>query len=153
MDRLCLISGCLRHTLGSTTGRCSQIDVHSFTFKEMYHRIDGRRLSGSRSSRQDHDASACSFHHRCSLLIIQIQSCILLDRLKPTFQIVLCNITVHIQIMQHLSYIHLHVIIMGRIDAHSILRFLHNDFLFHGEIHQIFLDILNLHFQKFTCFS
>ena len=53
VDRLRLVSRRLRHTLRRTARRSSQKDIHVFLIEIMDDRIDGCRLTGSRTSGDD----------------------------------------------------------------------------------------------------
>ena len=77
--RLCFISGCLRHTLCCSSGRCCQQNIRSVTFKIMDHGIDCRCLTGSRSSGQHKYSMTYRLNNRFPLFLIQRQIHIFLN--------------------------------------------------------------------------
>ena len=148
MNRLCFTSGCFGHTLCCSSCRCCQIDVQSFAFEEMNHRIDGRCLTGTRSSGQYHQTMPDCFHYCIFLHLVQIQFCVLFNLIDPVKKCHISCFKIKIQIMQHLRSIQLHIIIMGSIHSHPLLRLLHDDLLFHHKIHKILFHILYLYSKK-----
>ena len=145
MDRLCLISGRLRHALCRTPRRGRQKDLHIFLVKIVDDRVDRRCFTSSRSSGDNKETIAYRLHHRLLLELIQLDLLRLRDLFEPFFHVLLIDLRVDIQIMQHSRRIEFHIVELCRIDDPLSVLLLHHQLLLHLEIHQVFFHVLRFH--------
>ena len=145
MDRLCLISGRLRHALCRTPRRGRQKDLHIFLVKIVDDRVDRRCFTSSRSSGDNKETIAHRLHHRLLLELIQLDLLRLRDLFEPFFHVLLIDLRVDIQIIQHSRRIEFHIVELCRIDDPLSVLFFHHQLLLHLEIHQMFFHVLRFH--------
>ena len=145
MDRLCLISGRLRHALCRTPRRGRQKDLHIFLVKIVDDRVDGCRLTGSRTSGDDKETIAHRLQNCLLLKLVQLDLLRLRDLFEPFFHVLLIDLRVDIQIMQHSRRIEFHIVELCRIDDPLSVLLLHHQLLLHLEIHQVFFHVLRFH--------
>ena len=147
-----LISGRLCHPFGGASCRRGKTDIHPFTQEIADHGIDRGCLSGSRPSCQDKDTVFYRLCHRFSLSFIQRGLILLFQLFNPFPDQTVIFLVPNIQFFEHPCRIHLHVIVLCRIYADLLFILLQDNLLFHRKIHQILLNICNLHFQKLCRF-
>ena len=145
MDRLCLISGRLRHALCRTPRRGRQKDLHIFLVKIVDDRVDGCRLTGSRTSGDDKETIAHRLQNCLLLELVQLDLLRLRDLFQAIFHVILIDLRVEIQVMQHSRCIEFHIVELCRIDDPLSVLFLHHQLLLHLEIHQMFFHVLRFH--------
>ena len=78
VNSLGFMSGCLRHSLCRSSGRCCQQNLHSLIFKIMDDRSYGCRLSSTRTAADQQYSAIYRFHYRPFLQFIQLNPGILL---------------------------------------------------------------------------
>ena len=115
------------------------------------HGIDRRRFSGSRTSCENHNSIPHSRHDRIFLLLIKLHFGFFFNLMDLFFDHYIGFFIFQIQIMQHFRGIEFQIIEVGHVYPQTFFRFFEYDLLFHRQIHQVFLNILNLHFQKCRC--
>ena len=71
VNGLCLVARGLRHTFCRSARRGRQQHIHISLLKVADNRVDNRRLSGTRSARDDEKSPVHRLHHRLNLLFIQ----------------------------------------------------------------------------------
>ena len=151
VDRHCLPTGGFRHPLGCAACRCRQKDLHVLRLKIPDNGIDRGRLTGTRSSRDDQHTIFHCFHHGFSLHLIQSDRCLLLYFRKLFHDLAFFHLTFQIQIMQHLSHVQLHIVILPIPDHDFSILLFHDQFPIHTQIHELGLHLLFLHAQKCRC--
>ena len=67
VDRLCLISGGLRHSFSRPSCRRRQQNAHPLALKKLDHGINGSRLTGPGPAGQDQKPVLDGFYHRLVL--------------------------------------------------------------------------------------
>ncbi len=150
VDRQRLIPCRFRHPLCRTPGRRRQKNLHVFRFKITDDRIDGRGLSGSRTSGNDQKPVLHGLHHRTPLDRIQTDPGLFFHLLKLSEDLFFFNPALQLQVMEHLCRIQLHVIIPA-VKHHRPLRiFFYDQFPVHAEIHHLDLRLRSLHVQKLS---
>ena len=148
MDRLRLVSRRLRHALRRTARRSSQKNVHVFLVEIVDDRVDGCRLTGSRTSGDDKETVTHSFHDRLLLKLVQLDLLRLRDLFQALFHVVLIDLRVEIQVMQHSRRIEFHIIELCRVNDPFPILFLHHQLLLHLEIHQMLFHMLRFYVQE-----
>ena len=148
VDRLRLVSCRLRHAFRRAARRGSQKNIHIFLFEIMDDRIDGGRLTRSRTSGDDKEAVAHRLQNCLLLKLIQLDLLRLRDLLEPLFHVLLIDLRVEIQVMQHSRRIEFHIIELRRIDDPFPILFLHHQLLLHLEIHQMLFHMLRFYVQE-----
>ena len=145
VDRLRLVSRRLRHALCRTPRWGRQKDLHIFLVKIVDDRVDRRCFTSSRSSGDNKETIAHRLHHRLLLELIQLDLLRLRDLFEPFFHVLLIDLRVDIQIMQHSRRIEFHIVELCRIDDPLSVLLLHHQLLLHLEIHQVFFHVLRFH--------
>ena len=148
VDRLRLVSRRLRHALRRTARRSSQKNVHVFLVEIVDDRVDGCRLTGSRTSGDDKETVTHSFHDRLLLKLVQLDLLRLRDLFQALFHVVLIDLRVEIQVMQHSRRIEFHIIELCRVNDPFPILFLHHQLLLHLEIHQMLFHMLRFYVQE-----
>ena len=148
MDRLCLISGRLRHALCRTPRRGRQKDLHIFLVKIVDDRVDGCRLTGSRTSGDDKETIAHRLQNCLLLELVQLDLLRLRDLFQAIFHVILIDLRVEIQVMQHSRCIEFHIVELRRVNDPFPILFLHHQLLLHLEIHQMLFHVLRFYVQE-----
>ena len=148
MDRLRLVSCRLRHALRCAARRGSQKNIHIFLLEIMDDRIDGGRLTRSRTSGDDKETIAHSLQNCLLLKLVQLDLLRLRDLFQALFHVVLIDLRVEIQVMQHSRCIEFHIVELRRVDDPFPILFLHHQLLLHLEIHQMFFHVLRFYIQE-----
>ena len=148
VDRLRLVSCRLRHALRCAARRGSQKNIHIFLLEIMDDRIDGGRLTRSRTSGDDKETIAHSLQNCLLLKLVQLDLLRLRDLFQALFHVVLIDLRVEIQIMQHSRRIEFHIVELRRVDDPFPILFLHHQLLLHLEIHQMLFHMLRFNVQE-----
>ena len=148
VDRLRLVSCRLRHAFRRAARRGSQKNIHIFLFEIMDDRIDGGRLTRSRTSGDDKETIAHRLQNCLLLKLVQLDLLRLRDLFQALFHVVLIDLRVEIQVMQHSRRIEFHIIELRRIDDPFPILFLHHQLLLHLEIHQMLFHMLRFYVQE-----
>ena len=117
-----LISGGLRHPFGGSPCGCRQQDVHALLLKIAYHRLDRRRLPGTRSAGQNQYTVPDALHHRLPLQLVQFNFLLFFQfadpsQLTPLFRRQSAFPRLHstVQVNQHSGAVHLRVVKSGSV--------------------------------------
>ena len=111
-------------------------------------RIDGGRLTRSRTSGDDKETIAHSLQNCLLLKLVQLDLLRLRDLFQALFHVVLIDLRVEIQIMQHSRRIEFHIVELRRVDDPFPILFLHHQLLLHLEIHQMLFHMLRFNVQE-----
>ena len=148
VDCLRLVSRRLRHALRCAARWGSQKNIHIFLLEIMDDRIDGGRLTRSRTSGDDKETIAHSLQNCLLLKLVQLDLLRLRDLFQALFHVVLIDLRVEIQVMQHSRRIEFHIVELRRVDDPFPILFLHHQLLLHLEIHQMLFHMLRFNVQE-----
>ena len=123
VDRLCFISGGLRHSFGRSACRRSKSKFCSLPFKKADNSINGGGLSCARTSCKNEQAIFCCFFYCFFLHFIQDSTCFLLYLGQSALYQFFILRTFNIQFIQHSGCIQLNLIIFAGINQSSLFCF------------------------------
>jgi len=151
VDRLCLISGCLSHTLCRTSRRSRQKNAQSLALEKLDHCIDRRSLSCSRTSGQDQKSMLDRLDHRFMLQRIKFYLFLFFHSSQSFFHHIFWHLAINIKIVEHFCRIQFHIIIMCRIDNHFSVFLFHHGLPLHAQIHNILFNIFYFNSKQNLC--
>ena len=141
VNRLRLKACCLTHPFCRAPGGSRQKNIHSFLFEITDNRVDGCRLSGSRSSGNHHQSIADCLPDCLRLQFIQLHSGIFLNGTNTALNLNLRYIIGYVQPPQHSRRIHFHIIKMGCIEITNFIHLFYHDLPPDGKVHIMFLYV------------
>ena len=147
MDRGRLISGSLCHPFCRPPRGGHESDIQSFRLKVADHSVDGRRLTRSRASGQNHDSIFGDGFYGFFLFLRK-------GNLKTVFN--LCDhsphlgnrhIVSHIEIAQHPGRVKFQIILGRPINSCLVLLFFYNNLFLNHHVQKMRLDHLLFHLK------
>ena len=143
-----LISGSLCHSLCSTSGRCSQPNLCTFSLKKADDRIDRCRFTCTGASCKNKESMIRCFSDCFLLHFIQNSSCLFLDQLNSVPDKLFILRTHNIQFIKHPGSVQFQIIILCRINDSFSAFFFQHQLPVNNHIHKMFLHIGFIYSQK-----